>query len=219
MKTLIIGRGEVGTALTQVLNKTYSVELTDRTEAPKDTDIIHICFPYTENFESEVKRYQELYKPKYTVIHSTVPVGICSKLEATHSPIRGIHPHLREGIETFVKFVGGKNADEVADYFRKAGLKVQMCRKSETTELAKILSTTRYGWDIEFAKQTEKECDKYKVPFSEAYNLWTETYNEGYQKLGHKEYTRPILQPLQKKIGGHCICQNLKLLKSKLTKL
>lgn len=209
----------MGTALNQVLKRTCQTKLTDKTETPDKAEIIHICFPYTEGFEKEVNRYKKLFQPKYTVIHSTVPVGTCSELKATHSPIRGIHPYLQEGIETFVKFIGGKDADEVADYFRKAGLKVQKCKKSETTELAKILSTTRYGWDIEFAKQTEKECDKYGVPFSEAYTLWTETYNKGYQKLGHKEYTRPILQPLQKVIGGHCIRQNLKLLKSKLTEL
>jgi len=31
--------------------------------------------------------------------------------------------------------------------------------------------------------------------------------------LGKKEYVRPVLSPLQKPIGGHCLVPNLALLK------
>lgn len=209
MKTQIIGMGEVGSALEKVLSPYYPI-------SPSQPEILHICFPYSDDFISEVKRYQVGYQhPRITVIHSTVPVGTSRKLKACHSPIIGIHPYLEKSIKTFTKFVSGEGADEVADYFRRVGLKVQICRESETTELAKLTSTLYYGLCIEYAKEVEKLCESHKVPFSEVYTLWNKTYNEGYKKLGYEEVIRPVLQPIQRRIGGHCVIPNLDLLKSK----
>lgn len=222
MVTLIIGEGEVGKALLEVLSeryKCYTVDIKDKEEEKIDrVDIMHICFPYSLQFIGEVERYQEKFKPRITVIHSTVPPGVSRLLKACHSPIRGMHPNLAKSLKTFVKFVGGENADEVADYFRRAGIKVQICRDSKTTEIAKLLDTLYYGTCIEFAKDAEKVCKRYRVPFSEAYILFNLSYNEGYQKLGYPEYIRPTLQPIQRKIGGHCVGPNLDLLKCKFSK-
>lgn len=225
-QTLIIGEGEVGKALYEILKekyRCYTVDVKDaETEAVEKVDFMHVCIPYSiQNsflFIDEVKRYQNLYKPKFTVIHSTVPVGVSRLLNACHSPIRGMHPRLEESIRMFVKFVGGEGADEVADYFKQVGLKVQICRDSKTTELAKLLDTLYYGVCIEYAKEAEKLCRKYRVPFSEAYTLFNQSYNEGYVKLGYPEYQRPVLQPIQRKIGGQCVVPNLDLLRSKFSK-
>ncbi len=218
MDTLIIGNGEIGKALFNILSKAYKSRIIDR--EPEDSplvEIMHICFPYSDKFRSEVKRYQNIYNPKITVIHSTVPVGTSKSLKTCHSPVMGIHPYLEESLRTFVKFVGGRDADEVAGYFKQAGLKVQICRKSETTELAKLMDTLYYGVSIEFAKEAESLCIEYKVPFAEAYTLWNRAYNEGYEGLGRKEVIRPILQPIQRKIGGHCVIPNLDMIKSKFS--
>jgi UDP-N-acetyl-D-mannosaminuronate dehydrogenase len=213
MKSLIIGKGEIGKSLWKVIGG----EIRDKNPLKVEgVQIMHICIPYSNRFVSTVKEYQKLYKPKYTVIHSTVPVGTSSVLNATHSPVRGQHPHLEGGIRTFTKFVGGKDADEVVDYFRRFGMKTYLCRKSETTELLKLLDTTYYKKCIEFAQLAEKLCNKFNVPFSEVYTLANQTYNEGYEKLGRKDYIRPVLQPLQKKIGGHCVRENYELLKKHL---
>jgi hypothetical protein len=221
MKTLIIGKGEIGNALFEVLSPVYETQAIDKLgkhgKAVGDFEIIHICFPYSKKFNKEVRKYQKLYKPKFTVIHSTVPVGTSNKLNACHSPVIGRHPFLIKSLKTFIKFVGGKDVDEVADYFRKAGIRVQLCRKSETTELAKLASTLYYSLCIEYAKEVEKLCQKYKVPYSEAYILWNMAYNEGYSKMG-ESVIRPILQPIQRKIGGHCLIPNLDLLDSKFSK-
>lgn len=163
---------------------------------------------------AEVKSYKKEYSPDYAVIHSTVPVGTSRECSAIHSPVRGRHPDLSEGIETFVKFVGGEKADPVAEYFMRAGMKVQLCRKPETTELAKILSTSYYALCIEYVKEAERLCQKENVPFGEAFTLFQKTYNEGYKKLGDSEFQRPNLQPLQKKQGGHCTVPNLEFLDS-----
>ena len=218
MKTLIIGFGEVGEALYEILINTKP-DILDMEEGVTETfEIIHICFPYSEHFVKEVKRYQRKYKPKYTVIHSTVPVGTSKECDAIHSPIVGIHPYLVKSIETFTKFLGGKDADKVADHFRKAGIKVYVTDKSETTELMKIMSTDFYGLCIEYTKEVKKMCDKYKVPF-EMWTLWTNNYNQGYTVLGHPEFNRPNLIPITKKIGGHCILPNLLYIDNDFIKL
>lgn len=223
MKTLIIGNGEVGSALYFVLEVRYNeeVQIRDYTVGLKvdSIDIMHICFPYSDEFVDYVKKYQEEYNPKYTVIHSTVPVGTSSKCNACHSPIEGAHPHLEESLQKFTKFVGGKDADVVAEYFRDAGVKVYICRKSETTELAKLLSTTYYALCIEFVKEAERLCDANEVPFSEAFTLFQEKYNEGWRELNRPEYQRPILIPIQKKQGGHCTMPNCELLNSVFAKI
>jgi len=217
-KSIVIGMGQVGTAVYNVLAKRFHVDDWDlkyNINEPDDYNyfILHICFPYFDGFEKEVKKYQEKYQPKYTVIHSTVPVGTSRKCGAFHSPVRGMHPDLTGGIRTFVKFIGGENSDEVAEYFRKAGIRIYLCRKPETTELAKLLSTTYYATCIEYIKATEKLCKEHDVPFAEAFTLFQQTYNEGWKKLDHPEYQRPILIPIQRKQGGHCTLPNCELLK------
>ena len=109
MKSLIIGAGEIGQALEKVLNKYYKVWIRDKDWGEEDIhpDIIHICFPYSENFVSNVDKYQRQYDPKYTIIHSTVPVGTARNCSAMHSPIIGIHPSLEQSLTTFTKFIGG----------------------------------------------------------------------------------------------------------------
>lgn len=214
MKSLIIGSGEIGKSLCYVLDG----DITDKTFTGGEYDIIHICFPYNDEFESEVKRYQELYKPKYTVIHSTVPVGTSRKCDAIHSPVIGVHPYLEESLKTFTKYLGGEQAGEVADYFRRAGIKVYLTDKSETTELAKLSQTTQYALNIEYVKNLKRECDKNNVPFSEVYTLFTDNYNKGYNKLGSPEYKLPLLVPIMTKQGGHCTIPNCKLWDTKFTK-
>lgn len=235
MKSLIAGRGEIGRALGRVLTQydpwyvdrdgelitdfTMVLETSGLTQSkPKEFDILHICFPYNENFESEVERYQELYQPKYTVVHSTVKPGTCRKLGAISSPCLGIHPNLEPGIRTFIKFLAGEQAGEVANYFRRCGLKVYLFDQPETAELMKILDTTFYGLCVEYTKNVKELCKEYDVPF-EAWTLWTDNYNTGYQKLGYPEFTRPNLVPILKPIGGHCVLPNLEMVDTPFTKL
>ncbi len=214
MTGLIIGDGEIGFSLREVLN----CEVLGKHEDGRRTvDIIHICFPYSAEFEFEVKKYQKLHKPKFTVIHSTVPVGTNRILNSISSPVIGIHPHLEKSLKTFVKYLGGEQASEVADYFRRCGLKVYLFDRQETTELMKILDTTFYGVCLEYTKDVKRQCEEFHVPF-EAWTLYCNNYNKGYQKLGYPEFTRPNLVPIQKKLGGHCVLQNADLLDTPFTK-
>lgn len=213
-KHLIVGAGEIGGSLWRVLVEHYKVIVAGKHETKlDDADVLHICFPYSEEFIFEVKRYQELYEPKFTVVHSTTPVGTCSKVEATHSPVRGVHPNLEEGIKTFHKFLGGPEASQVAGYFRRAGMKVILFDKQETTEALKLFDTEYYRTCIEFCHRVKKYCDEHNLNFSEVYTIPNLTYNEGYTKLEHPEFVRPVLQPIMTKIGGHCVLDNTELIK------
>lgn len=213
---IIIGNGEVGMALEKIFRCT-AFDIHER-RWHNNAEWMHIAFPYSEKFEEEVIRYQNLYNPAFTIVHSTVPVGTCTRLNSdrfrvVHSPIRGMAPNLEEGIRTHVKFIGGPSASDVAEYFRDHGLRIHLCDKSEATELGMLLGTENYRINIEFAKHAKELCDKHGVPFNESYTLFANAYNEGWLKLGRPEYVRQVLVPIMSPIGGHCLESNKELIK------
>ena len=211
-KTLIIGMGEVGKALYEVLKDYYEVETLDKNSKKVGRfNILHICFPYSKEFISQVKKYQRQYRPKYTIIHSTVPVGTSGKCGAIHSPIIGQHPDLAKCLKVFVKYLAGEKASEVADYFRKAGIKIYLFDRPEASELYKLLETNFGFLEAEYTKEVKRQCDKYKVPF-EGWTIYLQNENDGYQKYGYPEYVRAILTPIMTKVGGHCLTPNLDLI-------
>jgi hypothetical protein len=224
---LIIGMGEIGTSVYNLFldersvsvtsyDKSFTYPIENYIDTEEKIRILHICIPYSDSFVKIVKEYQKKAKPKYTVIHSTVPIGTSKKCNAIHSPVVGIHPHLTQSLKTFKKFFGGPGASDVADMFKRVGVHPYVTDKSETTELMKILCTTNYGMNIEFTKEAKRLCDANGVPF-EIFTIWNQNYNDGYEKLGYPEYHRYNLVPLMKKIGGHCVIPNYSLLKSKFT--
>jgi hypothetical protein len=210
---LIIGAGQIGQALHEVLYPVHAVTLLD-VHTDKEylfpVDVMHITFPY-DNFVSEVQRYQSMYKPTHTVIHSTVLPGTSRQCGASHSPVVGLHPFLAESLLTFTKFIGGPDASSVADHFRYAGMRVYLFDKAEVTEVMKLRSTEFYALCIEYVKDVKRQCLKQGIPF-EAWTLWTQNYNQGYADLGYREYQRPNLAPMLKEIGGHCLLPNLELM-------
>lgn len=225
-KTLVAGNGEVGRALKEILNAKYEVRSIDKGEEESGSfNILHICFPYSDRFVDSVVEYVDKYKPEAIVIHSTVPVGTTEAVEKMrsgvfHSPIRGKHPDLTGGIKTFAKDVGGSDADlgkQIADYFLAAGIPARFISGSKNTELAKLMCTTYFGWNIVFCKEMKKLCDKYGVDFDFAYTQFNKDYNEGYSKLGMSQFVRPVLNPAAGKIGGHCVMNNCRLEKNPIT--
>ena len=209
-KAIVVGAGEVGKAISSI----FQCEVLDLSgHEQRHIDYLHICFGWSEGFEEEVERYQMLYSPLFTIIHSTVPVGTSQKLGAVHSPIRGMHPELERGIREHTKFIGGPKAHEVAEYFRDFGLKVLLCDQSEATELGMLLGTECYRVNIEFAKYAKEKCAEHGVPFNESYTLFAREYNEGWIRLGRPEYVRQVLVPIMGPIGGHCLESNKELIK------
>ncbi len=221
-KHIIIGGGEVGRSLFNVLKQYYNIFLRDKNDDLSGKfDVVHICYPYNKNFIKISKSYIKKYKPSLLIIHSTISVGTTEKISpmAVHSPIRGLHPNLDKGIKTFVKYFGGPKAKEAAGYFSKIGIKTQCFKKSKTTELLKILDTTYYGWNIIFAKEVKRICDKLNLNFDEVYTIANQDYNEGYKKLGKQNVVRPVLKAMPGKIVGHCIVPNCDLFDDWITKI
>jgi hypothetical protein len=217
-KSLILGKGEVGQALFKVLKPFHNIQIREQNNLRERFDVIHICFPYFKGFEKEVKRYQELYCPKFTIIHSTVPIGTSIKCNAFHSPIRGTRPYLEKSLTTFVKYLAPKNI-ELKRYFEKAWIQIKILQNSKDSEALKIWSTTQYALSIMIEKEIFQFCKERKLDFKEVYTDANQTYDEGYFKLGNYNVQRPVLKHVKGQIGGHCIINNLKFLDHWLSNL
>jgi len=224
---LLVGKGEVGDALYKLEeeagNNIDVAELDRKPDVGRKYDVMHVCIPYTERFIGTVIDYGLRYAPNLAIIHSTVPVGTTEHLSDTidfplvvHSPVRGVHPHLYKGLKTFIKYVGGYGdaVKKAIEHLKSIGIQTKYLGSSETTELAKILSTTYYGWNILFAKEAEKICKIYGLKFEDVYTHANKTYNDGYTKLGRRNVVRPVLYPPKGTLGGHCLGPNFEFLPS-----
>ena len=227
MKTLIVGLGEIGNALHDILKKEYGEEKVigfdiknggDPDELPI-VGYLHICIPWCEDFIKIVNEYVSICTPLYTIIHSSVPVGTTAKIDGTvfHSPVRGKHPGMKEGLLTYEKYLSFDGNDhyeasEVSNYFLKAGITCKVVHETKTTELGKLLALSRYGVYIAFAKEQEAICEKFGVAYHKAVTDFEKTRTEGLIKLDQPELAQPLLFPFDNFIGGHCTIEDEKIL-------
>ena len=81
---VVVGLGEVGKPLYELISKYHSVlgvDITPPSNPPANVDVLHICYPFQiRDFIGECARYMDLFKPKLTVINSTVAVGTTRKV-------------------------------------------------------------------------------------------------------------------------------------------
>lgn len=234
---LVIGLGEIGSALIEieegagnrVFKRDLDIEKWTSNESGK-YDICHIAIPFKkkEQFISGVGFHMLSYSADVTIIHSTVEVGTTRALiqqtgnkMVVHSFVRGVHPNLVKGIKTFVKAIGAidEEAYKIADnHFMDLSIGTFKMSSPEASELAKLLSTTYYGYNILFAKMVNELCEKYNLPYDDVYTNCNVSYNEGYKKLGMENVVRPVLYPPEKnnegkrRILGHCVVPNFHLL-------
>lgn len=220
MNTLVIGYGEIGKAIATLEMKAgNSVSILDPFKGyfrvPKKYDIVHISIPYSKDFIKTIKIYLRDYPSTLVFIHSTLPVGTTTKIGCpylVHSPVRGNHANMVKGLKLFPKYVSGPKAKKAVKYLRSLSIPAKVQSNYETTELAKILDTSYYGWCIAFAKYAQELCDLYNVDYDEVYTEWNNSYNAGCLKYDLKDYVRPVLTPPPERIGGHCVYENAKLL-------
>lgn len=215
MKSAVIGLGETGRPLFEILQERYGADVvgvdlkSDSKYTQGQFDIINICIPYSDIFIDIVNSYQQHFNPSLTIIHSTVPIGTTSKIpNAVHSPILGRHDRMKLDIKEYTKWVGGQPlAYRAQHYFMQAGILTKTVPTSEETELLKLLCLAKYGMSIAFAQYCKDVCDQYKIPYEEVIN-WDKNYNYGVEE----GLQRPILYPPNGSIKGHCVIQNTKLL-------
>jgi hypothetical protein len=218
MRIILVGYGEIGKAVEAVYKDHCEMEVFDTNleEAPEgEFDLMFVAFPYTERFNMYVKEYFEAYNVKGIVIFSTVQIGTCNELhkdletDIIHSPVVGKHPDLENSIRIHMRWVGGRNS--MFETLTKKALgsdRMLVVEDPKVTESLKLLSTTLYALNIEYARFAgEVLGDKYDL-----FKEWNRHYNELYDKLGLSQYKKYILEEPEGLQGGHCTIPNAQIL-------
>lgn len=212
-KIVVVGLGEVGKPLFQLLSSRYDavgVDVTPPTESIADVDVLHICYPFEiQDFVGECTRYVKLFKPAVTIINSTVGVGTTRTVaertgaSVVHSPVRGKHVRMLEELGSYTKFVGAMDASAgavAAKHFEQAGLKTRVLSSPEASELAKLTETTYFGVMIAWAQEVERYCDRSGANYDEIVSFYEEI-----KFFPRTKYFPGI-------IGGHCVMPNIEIL-------
>ena len=211
--SLVVGLGEVGRPLLEVLSRAHPVQGIDLApvEVHSVVDLLHVCYPAGGGKFIEVTAaYASQYRPELIVIHSTVPVGTTRAVQAVvqmpvvHSPVRGKHVRMAEELTRYVKFVGAfqEDAGERAErHFQAAGMKTRRLGSPEATELAKLSETTYLGLLVAFAQDVNRMARTSGVEFDDVASFYDEI-----------EYL-PRVRFFPGVIGGHCVMPNIALLK------
>lgn len=222
MKAILVGYGEVGSGVYEVLSKVHDVAIED---PPKNIhsqqtkcDVLLIAIPYNKYFIPAVIGHKKRFNPKVTVIFSTVPIGTSRIMAAVHSPIEGRHDNMAESFRSFPRWIGGFSdyMDQLcSEFFTDAELDVVHVQRSEITEFLKLQSLASYGIEIQWARDCKKMADQ--IGFD--YDI-LKTYNRHYNHLvrfnKQEEYCRPIISHTDGKIGGHCVLPGMALLQDKM---
>jgi UDP-N-acetyl-D-mannosaminuronate dehydrogenase len=228
-KVLIVGLGEVGRPIFELIKESgeydvYGLDLDkakmktlEQTSWPKNVDIMHVCLPCSNKgkFITIVRDYMEKFRPKLTIINSTVPPETSTALSKTsneaqiaYSPIRGVHKgddYMKWEIKRWTKYIGGttKQAAEAARrHFEKVGMKTKVLTSSTETELAKLYETTYRAWMISCFQEMHRIAMHFNANFDDAVDFLEDTHRT--------RLDRPVMFPGE--IGGHCLIPNAKLL-------
>ena len=212
--TVVVGLGEVGRPLLELLSKRYQVIGVDISLPPAPisaADVMHVCFPFEiEDFVGETSRYIELFKPSVTVINSTVAVGTTRKIAertgtaVVNSPVRGKHVRMLQELGHYTKFIGAMDATigrRVAAHFEAGGLKTRVLSTPEASELAKLTETTYFGLLIAWAQELERYCDRSGASYHEIVSFYEEV-----SFFPSTKYFPGV-------IGGHCVMPNIEILR------
>jgi len=212
-KTLVVGLGEVGGALAEVLERTQPV-LKHDIEKREFSDLIgvmHICFPFTSRaqFEPLAVEYIRRFKPELTIINSTVLPGTTRSIAkktsraVVYSPVRGKHVKMAQDLFHYRKFVAAgeaKWAEQAAAHFEEHGIKTHCVGKPETLEVAKLGETTYFGVIIAWAQEFNRYVERVGGDYEEAIEFFDEI-----AFLPRQRYFPGF-------IGGHCVIPNINLL-------
>lgn len=211
-KVVVVGLGEVGKPLFEVVSKYHDTVAVDISPVHgiSDVDVLHICYPFQiKNFIRETVRYIQLFKPALTVINSTVGVGTTRKIAersrstVVNSPVRGKHARMLEELRSYTKFVGAMDSTGGAlaeEHFKSVGLKTKVLSSPEATELAKLTETTYFGLMIAWAQEIERYCDQSGQHYDEVAAFYEEI----------KFF--PSVKYFPGIIGGHCVMPNIEIL-------
>lgn len=210
---VVAGLGEVGRPLLELLSthyRTIGVDIKPPAEPLGEVDVLHVCYPFEiKDFIGETAHYIDKYKPRLTVINSTVAVGTTrAVVERTgaavaNSPVRGKHVRMLQEMRSYTKFVAAidpADAAYAAEHFKAASLKTKVLAAPEATELAKLTETTYFGLMIAWAQEIERYCDRTGQSYDEIVSIYDEIP------------FFPTTKYFPGVIGGHCVMPNIKIL-------
>ncbi len=212
-KTLVVGLGEVGGALAEVLERKHPVLKHDieRCEFDDPIGVMHICIPFVSRtqFEPLAIEYIRRFKPELTIINSTVLPGTTRSISEktaspiAYSPVRGKHVKMAKDLLHYVKFVAAGEeewANKAAAHFQEHGMKTRKLEKPETLEVAKLGETTYFGVIIAWAQEFNRYVQRAGGDYEEATEFFEEV-----AFLPRQRYFPGF-------IGGHCVIPNINLL-------
>jgi len=234
-KDVVIGLGEIGNPLFQLLSKKnlvigYDIDKTkmDETKFQKyetlQTLFMHMCIPFSTNFEKIIIETFHKFNPKCIVIHSTIKPQTTKKLQkklsipVIYSATRGVHRRMTNDLKRYTKFYAIENdapnekwaSSNFEKIMSKAGVATKKISKPITLELAKIVcDTSYYGWLITYSQISNIIAMKNGVDYDE---MWSFS-DEIHKYLGN----RPKMYPGF--IGGHCVIPNLALIDNEVLNL
>lgn len=220
-KVLIVGYGEVGKPLFEIVRGVYpEVEWLDiqSKNVTIHPDIMHITYPEQNpnTFIEDSVQYIRRFNPKLVLIESTVTPGTTLRIHATvsnvplcHSPVRGnMTEGVKRGLLQYTKFIG-PTSDEAgsraAEHYGSLGIKTHICSSPLETELGKLFETTYRGLMMSWFQEINRICRNLNAQYDEIVEFVGSTEREGKQ-------ARPIFHPGV--IGGHCIIPNAEKLYS-----
>jgi len=219
MNVLILGAGQVGSALATLIKHKYPVTVMDRearhVEGEWTFDVLHVCYPYSEWFVNNTCFYIDKFKPKLMLIESTVKPKTTWKLHnyypdqpLCHSPVRGCHSSLLWGLETYTKFIGPctVKAGLMAErYYKSLGLKTYVAKGPTETECAKLMNLSYYAAQIALFQEFERKKEEYNLEYGDVLRFFETTTEES-----RGEVPRPIFKG--ECIGGTCVMPGLNML-------
>jgi UDP-N-acetyl-D-mannosaminuronate dehydrogenase len=209
---VIVGLGEVGKPLSDIIKKRHEVfEVDIDLAAPvKRCDVMHICFPFQDQkFAGQVAEYVDRYKPDLTIINSTVAPGTTRRIagesgtSVVNSPIRGKHARMGEELLQYTKFIGALDSDagkRAVEHFQGLGMKTRLLSSPEATEIAKLTETTYFGLMIAWAQEVERYSKDLGVDYDEVVSFYEEI-----------KFFPPV-KYFPGVIGGHCVMPNIAIL-------
>lgn len=211
-KVVVVGLGEIGKPLFQLVSKHYEAVGVDISPVGRidQVGVMHVCYPFQiADFMGVTARYIEYFRPALTVINSTVSVGTTRAIAertgtaVVNSPVRGKHVRMLEELRHYTKFVGAVDPDageQAAKHFQSAGLKTKVLSSPEASELAKLTETTYFGLMIAWAQEIERYCDQAGADYNEVISFYEEI-----------KFFPPV-KYFPGVIGGHCVMPNIKIL-------
>ena len=221
MINCILGAGQVGNVLKDSLHGDINIYDIGEWEKLTDIkcDILHIAIPYGPKFKHTVITAKWAFKPKFTIIHSTVKPGTSKGIADLYSPIMGRHSDdFSENVRGYVKYFAGEYTayTEVRAAFK---LKTDYwSANTEELEYSKVMSTTRMYWDLIFQKEVQNDCELKGYNFEAVNRDWNMNYNNGI-KQKHPHWLRPIYRRMETDTpGGHCLRPNIHLTDNEITK-